>query len=350
MAQAKATTNATTTTFQPSPACTPSQQQTQTQPQPKQQRNNKDKLASGAAGAASGIISSVLCAPLDLVKTRLQVQGSLAAAAGNSAEMTTAQMFADIIKHDGYMGCFRGLTPTLSCVPVFWGIYFPLYEYSKRTIMNQIYYEKPKQKEPVLVHVASAICAGMVADVLCNPMFLVRTRMQTESMHQFLERRHEHNVSARNHAHARLTMRQTIMTLYQEGNRSIWIYWRGLTASLLGLSHVAIQFPVYEYLKSEARHRNPNHKEQPLDLLLASGCSKVTACFVTYPHEVVRSRMMDLRGDVGMSMLDTVRLVLREEGIKGLYRGLNVSLIRVVPNCCLTFCSYELILRWFVSE
>lgn len=307
------------------------------------------------AGAASGFISSVLCAPLDLVKTRLQVQGSLpAVVAGNSAEMTTAQMFADIIKHDGYMGCFRGLTPTLSCVPVFWGIYFPLYEYSKRQIMqftygsnNNMYaYSANEQnsnsnnnqpKEPVFVHVGSAICAGTVADVLCNPMFLIRTRMQTETMHHFIAHK----------SHVRLTMRQTIATLYKEGGNSMFIYWRGLTASLLGLSHVAIQFPVYEFLKSEARNRNECNNEKPLDLLFASGCSKVTACFVTYPHEVVRSRMMDLRGDVGMSMVETVRLVLQEDGVKGLYRGLNVSLIRVVPNCCLTFCSYELILRWF---
>ena len=37
---------------------------------------------------------------------------------------------------------------------------------------------------------------------------------------------------------------KTVKAVYAEGG--IPAFWRGLTASLLGLGHVAIQFPVYE--------------------------------------------------------------------------------------------------------
>ena len=39
-------------------------------------------------------------------------------------------------------------------------------------------------QNPVLLHMGSAVAAGAVADVLCNPAFVVRTRLQTEAVHR----------------------------------------------------------------------------------------------------------------------------------------------------------------------
>jgi solute carrier family 25 folate transporter 32 len=89
---------------------------------------------------------------------------------------------------------------------------------------------------PSLVHCGSAVLAGGVSDLICNPMFVVRTRLQTESLHHLVETGAKKMVN--------LGMIRTAMTLYQEGG--VLAFWRGLTASLMGLSHVAIQFPVYE--------------------------------------------------------------------------------------------------------
>ena len=188
-----------------------------------------------------------------------------------------------------------------------------------------------------LVHMSSAIMAGAVADFFCNPMFVVRTRMQTEVLH-YMERpvadRKPHGIA------------QTVKGLYRENG--IPTFWRGFTASLLGLSHVGIQFPVYEYLKAQARHRSVNDEESTFDLLLASGISKMIATSVTYPHEVIRSRLMDYRGDdpAKKGLINTFRRVVKNEGAGALYTGIHVSMVRVVPNCCITFMTYELILRW----
>ena len=319
---------------------------------------NDANFASLIAGISSGTIASVICAPLDLVKTRLQVQGAIL----GHKTLTFTQMLVDVVHHDGIKGIFRGLTPTLACVPIFWGLYFPMYEYAKpmfgslviSSSNNNILIHNSDNdngntyndnKYSHWVHLASAITSGAVADILVNPMFLVRTRMQTESLHHFVE----HKIMPK------LTMRQTIKSLLKEGNGNPLIFWRGLSASMLGLSHVGIQFPVYEYLKAEARRRNAAHgnlnsQESALDLLVASGISKLVACATTYPHEVIRSRAMDLRGESGIGMTSTVKLILKEEGWQGFYRGLHVSLIRVLPNCCLTFISYELILRYVKED
>lgn len=290
------------------------------------------------AGVGSGSLASIVCAPLDLLRTRMQVSGGLEK---GSANPKIIKSMYEIYASDGFRGCFRGLGATLATVPAFWGLYFPMYESLKRQFMDlSSTYGDGGHNHHALVHLSSAMCAGAVADVVCNPMFVVRTRMQTEALHYFqvpAAERKPHGVA------------RTILGLYKEGG--VPIFWRGLTASLLGLFHVGIQFPVYERLKAEARKRSPGEEESALDLLLASGLSKMAAASITYPHEVIRSRMMDARGaNAGKNIFDTMRFIVKNEGYAGLYTGLKVSLLRVVPNCCVTFVSYELIARWVRNE
>lgn len=261
------------------------------------------------------------------------------------------KMMREILVQDGVRGCFRGLSATLATVPTFWGIYFPLYENLKRNLneivaksnrgasSNLVENENRRMNVTPFVHMSSAIIAGGISDIVCNPMFVVRTRMQTEALHFNMA------IAAGREAAElpKLSLLATIRSLYHEGG--IPIFWRGLTASMMGLSHVAIQFPVYERLKSEARSRASDNKERPVDLLIASGLSKVSACLLTYPHEVIRSRMMDARGSISTGLIRTLKNIVRIEGYSSLYTGLHVSLLRVVPNCCITFVSYELFLR-----
>lgn len=54
--------------------------------------------------------------------------------------------------------------------------------------------------------------------------------------------------------------------------------------------------------------------------------------------------MMDARTRVGF--LQTCRRIYTNEGLIGFYAGLPITLIRVIPNTCITFVTYELFLRW----
>ena len=309
--------------------------------------SQQHSIASIFAGVGSGTLSSVICAPLDLVRTRMQVMGDLnkhksGEKIRSRPTIGLMQSLKDIVKVDGVRGAFRGLSPTLMTVPSFWGLYFPLYEYVKKDLHNKFQHSHLAGSQNAdmmqhMIHMGSAIGSGAIADFFCNPMFVVRTRMQTEVLHYMEVPRSERKPHG---------IIQTVMSLYNEGG--IRIFWRGFTASLLGLTHVGIQFPVYEYLKAKARERAPEGEESVLDLLLASGASKMVATSTTYPHEVIRSRVMDYRGNdpSKTGLIRTFRRIVTEEGYSALYTGLHVSLIRVIPNCCITFMTYEMILRW----
>lgn len=45
-------------------------------------------------------------------------------------------------------------------------------------------------------------------------------------------------------------------------------------------------------------------------------------------------------------LIQTLRLVIAEEGARSLYGGLSAHLMRVVPNAAVMYSIYEGILRW----
>ncbi len=86
-----------------------------------------------------------------------------------------------------------------------------------------------------------------------------------------------------------------------------------------------------------------------MDIVGASILAKFVASTVSYPHEVLRTRMQDARRSHNQSpstLFGTARNMVETEGVWSLWTGLRVNLIRVVPATVATFLSYEYILKW----
>lgn len=121
-------------------------------------------------------------------------------------------------------------------------------------------------------------------------------------------------------------------------------FYRGLTPSLFGVSHGALQFMAYEQLKIY-RGRNLEGGQKDLvaaDFLVLSGLAKMFAGSATYPYQVVRARlqMYDADRTYG-SARDAVAQIWRKEGMAGFYKGLGPNLLRVMPSTWVTFLVYE---------
>lgn len=131
-------------------------------------------------------------------------------------------------------------------------------------------------------------------------------------------------------------------------------FYKGLLPSLLGVFHVIVQFPLYEYFKSlactclshPAKHHDSDYLP-PSSILLCSGGSKMLASIATYPHEVLRTRlqMIPQTGHARYTgLFQSISVIFQREGIRGFYKGMGVNLIRTVPNSGLTLLTYEVIM------
>ena len=147
------------------------------------------------------------------------------------------------------------------------------------------------------------------------------------------------------------------MKMYR--SEGIRCFYSGLVPAMIGLSHVAVQFPLYEVLKvkftSLEKGQKPSDHERKINfvgLSLAVFLSKVVASTATYPHEVVRTRLQTQQRWGGSSdgmpsraryqgTLATCRLILMEEGWRGFYAGLGTNLIRAVPSAMTTILTFE---------
>ncbi|KAJ4481955.1 mitochondrial NAD transporter [Lentinula aciculospora] len=312
------------------------------------------------SGAGGGFVASIATCPLDVIKTKLQAQRFVKGQIGYEGIFGTIKTVA---KYDGLKGFYRGLGPTILGYLPTWAIYFAVYDGIKSTFgeaplgvnsksKDWIYpaaqvkgYQPAMREHPWSLHILSAMTAGACSTICTNPLWVIKTRFMTQSRDEV---RYRHTLDA-------------ALTIYRsEGIRA---FYRGLLPSLLGIAHVAVQFPLYEQLKIWAQ----GDSDKPLTsrtILLCSAFAKMTASVTTYPHEVIRTRLQtqrrpladDLSSDgmikrhTGRGVIYTTQKLIRKEGWTSLYKGLSINLLRTVPNSAVTMLTYELLMRQLSSR
>lgn len=300
---------------------------------PQQTKNTlaSHTLKNSMAGAGAGCISSVVTCPLDVVKTRLQYQGVLmdkhaGKATGFTPYRGTWNTLSRIFTEEGTRGLYRGLGPMLMGYLPTWAIYFSTYEALKTELAAS---SRRLRETPATIHVISAMGAGATTSTLTNPIWVLKSRFMTQSA--FTEYRYKSML------HAVQVIKET------EGWRG---FYKGLGSSLLGVTHVAVQFPLYEEMK-RVLHVDTMQQLESWRVLVASATSKIVASCVTYPHEVIRTRLQNQATQPFkyQGILHAIRLIYTEEGMRAFYRGLGTNLIRTVPANMITLLTYELLVR-----
>jgi solute carrier family 25 folate transporter 32 len=171
--------------------------------------------------------------------------------------------------------------------------------------------------------------------------------------------------------------------MYQ--TEGILSFYSGLTPALLGLTHVAVQFPAYEFLKRKFTGQGMGGSEGDKNFhfagtFAASVLSKIMASSATYPHEVIRTRLQTqqrlvptstseyvaFRGGLEGSehrhgsspiakaqeilpkyrgIVTTFKTILKEEGWRAFYAGMGTNMMRAVPAATTTIITYEFVMK-----
>jgi len=245
---------------------------------------------------------------------------------------------AKIFEQDGLAGFWRGLPPTLVGIIPARSIYFYTYQRTKVSLGRFMPEGSPGNA------MTSGLLAGMVGNTLTNPLWMLKTRMQLLADSAAGQR-------------AYTGYRDAIRTILRE--EGIGGFYKGIEASYWGCSEGAIQFMLYEQVKSRLlRQKNENRQKQGLvpteelskaTYFFSAAAAKMVAAVAVYPHEVSRTRMREqARSGVFKykGMWPALRVIAREEGRAGLYSGMGMHLLKVVPNSALMFLTYEVVRGW----
>jgi len=259
---------------------------------------------------------------------------------------------------------YRGLGPMLLGYLPTWAVYMSVYEGSR-----EYYYKQVDNKW--IARIYASVTAGACSTIATNPIWVIKTRLMSQSSPsdthaQRMPWQYNNTFDAARKMYA------------AEG---VAAFYSGLAPALLGLTHVAIQFPLYEYFKMkftglEMGEAAPDATaSDTAGILAATFLSKICATSATYPHEVLRTRLQtQQRIHPGQSedgiahrgssegkkrlgaeaksegMLDpqrykgvirTCRIILQEEGWRAFYNGMGTNMIRAVPAAMTTMLTFE---------
>ncbi|KFY26915.1 hypothetical protein V493_03777 [Pseudogymnoascus sp. VKM F-4281 (FW-2241)] len=293
------------------------------------------------AGATAGLISRFVIAPLDVVKIRLQLQTHPGRSTIQPQPPSTQPplykgtlpTLLRILREEGLTALWKGNIPAEALYITYSAVQFTTYRLT--TLGLQSLFTKHPLSPPTESFVAGAT-AGAISTTATYPLDLLRTRFAAQGP-------------------------QKVYPSLWSGIRAIATnegpagFFRGLSAGIIQIvPYMGLFFSAYETLRPYS---------STLTLPFGSGdavagvAASVFAKTAVFPLDLVRKRLqvqgptrrqyvvggLAYRG-VGGSM----RAIVRREGMRGLYRGLTVSLIKAAPASAVTMWTYERALAFFI--
>ncbi|KAL2287368.1 hypothetical protein FJTKL_05842 [Diaporthe vaccinii] len=316
-------------------------------PKVEQLKNEGTRLQVVTAGAVAGLISRFIIAPLDVVKIRLQLQShslsdplSYERIRGRGPIYKgTISTFRTILANEGLTGLWKGNVPAELMYVSYSAIQFTTYRSTTQLLRRAAGGEHaiPGAAESFL----AGASAGAAATAATYPLDLLRTRFAAQG----------------NDDRVYTSLRRAVAQIYRdEGPRG---FFRGLAPGLGQIvPFMGMFFAAYEALRPPLAALDlPFGGGDALAGTLASVMSKTGV----FPLDTVRKRIQvqgptraryvhkNIPDYIGLGTLGTMRSILRTEGIRSLYRGLTVSLLKAAPASAVTVWTYERVLNTLIS-
>ncbi|KAJ6515915.1 mitochondrial carrier domain-containing protein [Mycena sanguinolenta] len=283
-----------------------------------------------AAGGAAGIVAMTATYPLIFLSTRAAVETK-------NESKSTYQAVVDIIKREGPLGMYSGLSSSLLGIAVTNGVYYYFYERARGIV----------QKGKALTtgeSIIMGIIAGSATTIISNPIWVVQTKQAVQTLNEA-----EPSLDpSQPKVVKKLSIIETVRLVLREGG--IQGFWRGIGPALVLVINPVLQYTAFEQMKNFLIARRTTKLRaaglatavavlSDWDFFLLAALAKLIATSSTYPYIVVKSRLQAGHANAlkYKSALDGLLTILKDEGLQGLYKGVGNKLIQSVLTAAILF-------------
>ncbi|KAK3736886.1 hypothetical protein RRG08_000631 [Elysia crispata] len=273
-----------------------------------------------AAGGCAGFVEVSIMHPLDLVKTRFQIQRG---PEDPNRYTSLADCFRKMYRQEGALSFYKGILPPILAETPKRATKFFAFEQYKSLFSYADYIPVP------LVLSLAGLCSGLTEAIVINPFEVVKVKLQAE------------RTSFKEQSSTIRTAREIIA----KNGFGLKGLNKGLTATLgrHGVFNM-FYFGFYHNVKSVV----PEYKDPRTDFLRRFTIGLVAGTFSSFmniPFDVAKSRIQGPQPVAGQikykSCFQTIFLVYKEEGFFALYKGLLPKVLRLGPGGAIMLLVYE---------
>lgn len=180
----------------------------------------------------------------------------------------------------------------------------------------------------------SGAITGVSTGILTNPLDVVKIRMQLQK-------------STNSAIKYKGTFHGLGKVIKEEGISALW---KGnISAQYLHFSYGAIQFYYYERCMSYFKKMNDEKKYNippHFQTFVSGALAGATAVIATYPFDLLRTRF-SAQGNyhVYKNTVQATKIIIRNEGISSLYKGVVPSVLSIVPYIGTSFLSHDFFMQ-----
>ncbi|XP_073250816.1 mitochondrial uncoupling protein 4-like [Porites lutea] len=274
-------------------------------------------------------VAETVTFPLDITKTRLQIQGERASTVSSTTATNVpyrgmVRTAVGIVEEEGLVNLWSGVTPAILRHVVYTGSRMTAYEF----LRNKVLRRNADGRFSLWKSVIAGMMAGAFGQFIASPTDLVKVQMQMEGKRVLIEGRQPR---VHNTKHAFLNI------INKHGVRGLWKGWAPNVqrAALVNMGDLT----TYDTVK----HLLLNHtslQDNWVTHTISSGCAGLIAATISTPADVVKTRIMN-NPKVYRGSLDCFMCAVREEGFLSLYKGWLPTWSRMAPWSLTFWLVYE---------